>query len=194
MNRKHRSKLMATGKSLKNTRGKELHGQFHELETAIRSIGRWLQDESVSSVKSRCHLSPREEDRVVPGHQSTRNANGHMSNSDGLLLGVLDEFFFELQGRCDSDHLQRAVKLILSNAVGLALFSDEKLDKILAISLESIGVGMEALTAVLVSGLGPGLESFLGGRYGIVEVLLGGDWGFWIGLCGGRVETVTGLL
>jgi len=193
MGGEHGAKLMTATKSLQNARREELHGQLHKLEAAVRGIGRWLQDEGVSSVNSRCHLPPRQDERVVPGHQATCHSNGHISNGGGLLLVVLDDFFFQLQCRRNSDHSQRTVELILSNGVRFALLSDEKVDKVLPVGLQGIGIRLKALTAILVAGLGPGLESFLCGRYGIVEVLLSGNWAFWIRFCGGRVQTVTGF-
>jgi hypothetical protein len=76
----------------------------------------------------------------------------------------------------------------------LALFLTQHLAEVILVFLKSISEGENCLLALLEGDLGPLLEGLLASLDGIVNILLGCDGNFWVGLAGGRVDTVAGLL
>ena len=187
----HWSQVMPSTEDLDKARGKELQGQFHQLEPTIWSVWRRFDYDGVSGVDSRCNLSPRQQQRVIPWDQPASDANWNVAERSGSVSVVLDNFFYELQLGCVPNHLDRPIELILREYVRFALFRDEQLHKVVAISLEGIGVGMELCAALLECSLGPGLLSLLGSRNSVIKILLRGEGNGGVGLASGRIYAVT---
>jgi hypothetical protein len=70
----------------------------------------------------------------------------------------------------------------------------QHLAEVILVFFKSISESEDSLLALLEGDLGPLLEGLLASLDGIVNVLLGRDGDFWVGLPSGRVDAVTGFL
>jgi hypothetical protein len=92
-----RTKVVVTGDDLNDTRREELLSELTELEIAVGSEWRWLDDDGVTGEESRSDLAAGKMDGEVPGNDADDETKGSVADDNLLAVIFLNNLLLDLK-------------------------------------------------------------------------------------------------
>jgi hypothetical protein len=187
------AKVVIAADNLDDTGWEEVLGKLAELQVAVRSEGRWLDDDGAANQDSRGNLADSKLDGEVPWDDTDGDTDGSITDDDLAVAVLLNLLIFDLVLGEAIEPGTAGVDLTLRQVEGLTLLGNEEVGELFAVLAESDCVVSDGLLSLLIWDFGPGGECLAGSSYGSVDIFWGAHRDFGIGLLGGRVDVMTGL-